>query len=283
MTNARLLRSLLDNAQSGQNETLVVEAFFRLRQAERRALRHQPTNLHKELPEDVDVDLNSTLPAQLIHNFLDCVQKHCRKNKINGFLKEHAAKILLYQIITNETVRDVEHHTHFCHSKMPNIIKHLKFALQIYTERNLGIKEHNTRLEISRRLIPRREDTPETASNLTALLDGVDIRIFKPSDELAYFDHQKFYPYKFKKSGLRCQIVTDIDGNFEWVSSSTPAGKHDFVQYLQNQVLISREYEQDTIGADLGYIGDSALNIVTSFKNAASGSDEEEFNRSFNS
>ena len=135
---------------------------------------------------------------------------------------------------------------------------------------------------IARRIIERREDTPEEISNLTALRDGVDIRVFQPSEDLGYFDHPNFYSFKFKKPGLRTQIITDMAGNFEWVSESTPALKHDFVHYLQQELLITREYERYSICADLGYIGDTVLNIVTPVKSPAPNSQDERFNRSIN-
>ena len=85
MTNTMLFRDLMNSSTSEENGEMLLEVFVRLRNAERKVSRYQPTEHHKELPGVVDDVINRALPTEIVREFLSCVEQYCGRNNVNRF------------------------------------------------------------------------------------------------------------------------------------------------------------------------------------------------------
>ena len=66
-------------------------------------------------------------------------------------------------------------------------------------------------------------------------------------------DRKKFYSYKFKKSGLRTQVVYDINEFAIYVSESKPCKNFNDGQMFLNMKLENKLNEYDCLAFDGGY------------------------------
>jgi hypothetical protein len=250
---------------------VVQELLHRLYNLERRHENiNQTTNL-RLLKSTVSEHIKQRIPGPVMDRIIT-VTSETDKRKINSMTKEDALKVLLYQMLYNTNDKEIQYHTNMCYSRIGTLAKKFEKGIKAYTKKHMSPKRKETRVSISREIIP--DHYPERLRSLTALLDGTDVHVFKPRNaNISILDHSPWISCKFAKPGLRTQIISDLDGYFEWKSDSTPAGKHGFIHLLANELAVQSIYDGEAIGTDKGYTGETVLNIVHPVKNAR-GSDK---------
>ena len=276
MTNSEILQHL-SRKTDAETFRLVEELYLRLQRVQRVNRHLQPETTYHILPENIKTKITRRVPEPILSQIVDKISRHTTVKKIHGFTTENAIYILIYHMCFNNTVREVQDHTGMSYTKVGKLPKKLQAGIRQYCDDHVRVSSHDYRAQLAARTIP--ENFDDDLKEIRLLLDGTDVKCHTPETKpLAIFDHDSWFSYKFKRSGLRTQVITDLNGDIEWVSSSTPAGKHDFTQMTQHEPEIVMKFGGEVVAADLGYIGTTAVNILHPVKNARSGSDEEEWN-----
>jgi hypothetical protein len=100
------------------------------------------------------------------------------------------------------------------------------------------------------RIINALKINPLGFKNQTLFIDGHDSRVDYLKKDI---DRKKFYSYKFKKSGLRTQVVYDINEFAIYVSESKPCKNFNDGQMFLNMKLENKLNEYDCLAFDGGY------------------------------
>lgn len=100
------------------------------------------------------------------------------------------------------------------------------------------------------RIINAKKLNPLGFKNITLFLDGHDSRIdYKEKD----IKKRNFYSYKFKNSGVRTQVIYDINEFAIYVSDSKPCRVYNDGQMFLDMKLENKLNENDCIAFDGGY------------------------------
>jgi hypothetical protein len=159
------------------------------------------------------------IPEPVLDKINSVVCSQIENTRINTMAKEDSLLVLLYQMLFNYNDREMKNHTNMCYSRIGKLPRKLRAGIVAYTELALYPKRKEHREALAKDLIP--TTYPERIRKITALLDGTDVRIYMPRNSEMIFEHSSWISYKFGKAGLRTQVISDIDGFFEWKSSST--------------------------------------------------------------
>lgn len=100
------------------------------------------------------------------------------------------------------------------------------------------------------RILFARKNNPPGFKNMTVFLDGHDSRIDYLKKDIQKKD---FYSYKFKHSGLRTQIIYDINNLAIYVSDSKPCKSYNDGQMFLDMKMEKKLNENDCICFDGGY------------------------------
>jgi hypothetical protein len=93
-----------------------------------------------------------------------------------------------------------------------------------------------------------RERNPEGFKHVTLLLDGHDTR-----GKIVHERSSAHYSYKFKKSGLRTQIMTDVNDMILFVSPSVPCAEKSDGTMLVEMEVHNKMQSVETLAVDGGY------------------------------
>ncbi|KAG2224284.1 hypothetical protein INT45_012852 [Circinella minor] len=91
---------------------------------------------------------------------------------------------------------------------------------------------------------------PKSFKNITLLLDGHDSSISYDKPNISV---QKWWSYKLKASGIRTQVVSDINDMVISVSYSDLCGKVNDGMMFLNMKLYNKILKQDCVAIDGGY------------------------------
>jgi len=91
---------------------------------------------------------------------------------------------------------------------------------------------------------------PKNFKNITLLLDGHDSSISYDKPDISI---QKRWSYKLKSSGIRTQVVSDINDMVIYVSYSDLCGKSNDGSMFLNMKLYNKILKQDCVAIDGGY------------------------------
>jgi hypothetical protein len=108
----------------------------------------------------------------------------------------------------------------------------------------------NVFLSTTLRIINAKKINPIGFKNVTLYLDGHDSRIDYNEKDIK---KRNFYSYKFKNSGLRTQVIYDINEFAIYVSESKPCKNYNDGQMFLNMKLENKFNENDCIVFDGGY------------------------------
>ena len=156
--------------------------------------------------------------------------------------------LLLYHLITGNSFRDME-------DFMPSSSFH-EIYKQFWNNNKNELNRIFTELlenmfsSTILRIINAKEINPIGFKNQTLFLDGHDSRIDYLKKDIK---KRKFYSYKFKKSGLRTQVVCDINQFVIYVSESKPCRSYNDGQMFLDMKLEYKLNENDCLAFDGGY------------------------------
>lgn len=86
-------------------------------------------------------------------------------------------------------------------------------------------------------------------------IDGTDCPIYEPSPFSG-----KWYSHKFKSSGLRYEVGTDVgDGNIVWICGPFPCGSHPDLKIFRSS-LKTLLLNNERVITDNGYVDEKCLN-----------------------
>ncbi|MGH7238590.1 MAG: hypothetical protein ACREHG_00840, partial [Candidatus Saccharimonadales bacterium] len=97
---------------------------------------------------------------------------------------------------------------------------------------------------INLRILSAQEKNPPLFKHITLLLDGHDTRV-SPLDGM---DSKQMYSYKFKKSGLRTQVIIDMNEMVLWTSKSAPCKENSDGVMFTKMNLEKNMHELDCVG-----------------------------------
>lgn len=100
------------------------------------------------------------------------------------------------------------------------------------------------------RILSARKNNPDLFKHVTLILDGHDSRINYTDMEI---DHSRLYSYKLKKSGLRTQIISDINDIIIYISKSNFCTDCNDGTMFLDMKLYRKISNGDTIAVDGGY------------------------------
>jgi hypothetical protein len=164
------------------------------------------------------------------------------------FLEVEKGLLLLYQLTSGFTSKNIKKympHTTFYAVYKEFWIKNYE-NLNKYVDYCLFNMFSNMKIRILSALIK----NPKHFKNITLMLDGHDTTIEYDKPDI---DKQKRWSYKLKSSGIRTQILVDINEMITNVSKSELCGTSSDGGMFLNMKLYNKIKEQDCVALDGGY------------------------------
>lgn len=155
---------------------------------------------------------------------------------------------ILYHLVTGKSIRDMNDYIPY--TSFHAIYKEFWDNNKNELNRNITELLENMFSSTTLRIINAKEINPIGFKNITLFLDGHDSRIdYKEKD----IKKRNFYSYKFKNSGLRTQVIYDVNEFAICVSDSKPCKNYNDGQMFLDMKLETILNENDCIAFDGGY------------------------------
>jgi len=220
----------------------------------------------KTLPQRVMQKVYKRVPYPVVEKFTNFVVGQCNLNKIGQFSPLNAARILIYFMSYGTSLEELQWETGLTKSKARDLFIKLRSYIKEFVQSNFKVNSLQERREVAAERVPPSYEVD--LQDISAIIDGVHFKIQAPSTHPHFYDPNiPFWSYKERHAAVTVQAITDVKGYFLWKSSSAPAAMHDFPHTLKNVGRIEQSgLGDDTIGADLGYVGQIDLNIALPYK-----------------
>lgn len=157
--------------------------------------------------------------------------------------------LLLYHIVSGKPGKDM--HEFIPYTTFYDLYK--KFWITNYTDLNKIVKQdlYNLFSNIKIRILAAKVNNPDGFKNVTLFLDGHDskIKYYKPSEAT-----KTLYSYKLKGSGVRTQVMSDMNNMITYVSNNEKCAiGNDGTMFLNMKLYRNKISEADCIAFDGGY------------------------------
>lgn len=156
--------------------------------------------------------------------------------------------LILYYLVSGKSMREMN--VYIPYTSFHEVYK--QFWETNYNELNKTVNNllENMFSTIGYRIYTSNKKNPANFKHVTLFLDGNDTRIDYTEKDIRKSD---MYTYKFKNSGVRTQVICNMNEIVLYVSNSMPCKKYNDGKMFLNMGLESKKLEFDCIGFDGAY------------------------------
>lgn len=196
--------------------------------------------------EEVKKELSSKLGYIAVFFFLTMLYTH--REYPGPYLEIEKGLLLLYQLTSGFTSKNIK--KYMPHSSFYAVYK--KFWITNYESLNKYVNYclYNMFSNIKIRVLSALIKNPKNYKNITTMLDGHDTTIEYDKPDIST---QKKWSYKLKSSGIRTQVLIDINEMVLSLSDSQLCGNSSDGGMFLNMKLYNKIKEQDCVALDGGY------------------------------